>query len=286
MPSNLVCVTHAFVGLVMLMSPVAPLTAADDPAAYIVGPNDVLTITVYDQPQMSGRYAVEADGTFTFPLIGRVAVGGRTLRGTEDELRGRLAAGYLKNPQVRVAIEQYRSQQIYVMGEVRQPGMLQFTGSMTVLEALARVGATTERAGREAMLIRSRQGGAQLNTADVSELITSERAEVIRVDLEALRTGALSQNVSLQGGDTIFIPEAPVETVFVTGHVRSPGEYPLRPAMTVRQALALAGGVTDRGSSRRIQIIREREGVETTIGASLQDAVQVGDTIVVRERFF
>ena len=87
----------------------------------------------------------------------------------------------------------------------------------------------------------------------------------------------------LRAGDTIFVPKA--ETVFVSGHVRTPGEYVIRPGMTVRQALALAGGVTDRGTERRIQIIRMVQGKQVTIGADPQATVQAGDTIVVKERF-
>src|SRR5688572_33459018 len=119
---------------------VQPQVAPDARRAYIVGPNDVLAVSVYDQPQLTGKYTVEADGTFTFPLIGRVTVGGISLRAIEDEIRSRLARGYLKDPQVSAAIEQYRSQQIFVMGEVQRPGELQFTGAMTLIEALARVG--------------------------------------------------------------------------------------------------------------------------------------------------
>jgi polysaccharide export outer membrane protein len=94
----------------------------------------------------------------------------------------------------------------------------------------------------------------------------------------------LSQNLLLQGGDTIFVPRA--ETVFVTGQVRAAGEFPFRKGMTVRQALALAGGLTDRGSSRRIEIVRKIDGRERTVDASLPDLLQPGDTLIVKERFF
>ena len=108
--------------------------------------------------------------------------------------------------------------------------------------------------------------------------------ETIRLNLQTLQTGALSQNVTLRAGDTIFVPRA--ETIFVSGHVAKPGESVTRPGMTVRQALALAGGVTDRGSNRRLQIIRVVNGKEVTSRADMQNAVQAGDTIVVQERFF
>jgi polysaccharide export outer membrane protein len=260
-------------------------TAAQERAPYIVGPDDVLKVTVYDQPQLTGSYPVQADGTFTFPLVGRVKVGGLSMQAIEDELRGRLAQGYLKNPQVGVAVDQYRSQQVFVMGEVRQPGSLQFTGSMTVIEALARSGSTTERAALEALIVRS-PGGAPppLDAAAVERAQQSKDSEVIRVDLQSLQTGTLSQNATLRGGDTLFVPRA--DTVFVSGHVQSAGEFAIRKGMTLRQVLALAGGVTERGSTGRIQIIRKADGREQTIGADLEDVVQPGDTIVVRERFF
>lgn len=261
-----------------------PPVAADDPRLYIVGPNDVLTIGVYNQPQLSGKYEVEADGTFTFPLIGRVTVGGLSLRAIESEVRGRLARGYLKDPQVSVAIDQYRSQQIFVMGEVQRPGGLQFTGAMTLIEALARAGSTSDRAGLEAVIVRPRNGRVLPDAAAAQRAEESPDSDVIRVNLQSLQSGALSQNIALRAGDTIFVPRA--ETVFVTGQVHSSGEYVIRRGMTVRQVLALAGGVTDRGSTRRIQIIRQADGVETAIAASLQDPVRAGDTILVRERLF
>ncbi len=252
-----------------------------DLALYVVGPNDVLTITVFNQPQLSGKFAVEPDGTLAFPLLGRVAVGGLSVRAVEEEVRRRLAGGYVKEPHVTVTMDQYHSQQVFVMGEVRQPGSLQFTGTMTLIEALARAGSMTERAGTEAVIVRSRTPGAAAPAASPSD---DPSSETIHVDLRSLQTGTLSQNVALRPGDTIFVPRA--ETVFVSGQVRNAGEYVLRKGMTVRQALALAGGMTERGSDRRIQIIRTVEGKELTMGVNLQTRVQPGDTIVVRDRLF
>jgi polysaccharide biosynthesis/export protein len=252
-----------------------------DPGVYVVGPNDVLAVSVFNQPQLSGKFAVESDGSLAFPLLGRVVVGGLTIRGAEERIRERLAKGYLTDPQVAVTVEQYRSQQVFLMGEVRQPGPLQFTGSMTLLEALARVGSTTERAGPEAIIVRS---GGQDPTAAAPRTADEPNSETVRVNLQSLQTGALSQNVALHAGDTVFVPRA--ETVFVSGAVRSAGEYVIRRGMTVRQVVALAGGVTERGSTRRIQIIRRVDDEEVTISADLKTPVQLGDTVVVRERFF
>jgi len=268
-------------GLLLVLLSVASVAAVDD---YIVGANDVLTITVFEQPQLSGRYIVQADGTFTFPLLGRLKAGGLTMQALENDVRERLIkGGLLKQPQVGVSVEQYRSQQIFVMGEVRQPGSLQFTGSMSIIEALAKAGSTTERAGPEAVILRSVNGKEAPDPAAIERARKSNDPNIIHVNLGNLQS-ALSQNVELRSGDTIFVPRA--ETVFVSGQVRTAGEYVIRGDMTVRQVLTLAGGLTDRGSARRIQIIRRVNGVDTTISATLQDTVRSGDNIVVRESFF
>ena len=255
----------------------------DEPAAYVVGPNDVLAITVFSHPDLTGRYTVQDDGTFTFPLLGRVSVSGMTVQAVEDDIRARLSRGYLVKPQVGVAVDQYRSQQIFVMGEVRTPGGLQFTGSMTLVEALARVGSTTERAGPEAIIVRPRAGAPTPTKAAVDLAQASRDSEVIRIDLAGVETGQ-SQAVSLRSGDTIIVQRA--NPVFVSGHVVAPGQHVINKGMTVRQVIALAGGATERGSDKRVQIIRKVDGQDRTINAKLEDVVQPGDTVVVRERFF
>jgi polysaccharide export outer membrane protein len=265
--------------LVLTALQIAPAPTGDS-RLYVVGTNDVLAITVFNQPQLSGKFAVEADGTFAYPLLGRVVAGGLSVRAIEDNVRERLAARYLANPQVSVTIDQYRSQQVFVMGEVRQPGPLQFTGSMTLIEALSRAGSTTERAGMEVVIVHSSNGAP----ATIPAPGALNETDTIRVNLQNLQRGAITQNSPLRPGDTIFVPRA--ETVFVSGQVKNPGEYVIRSQMTVRQAITLAGGITDRGSTRRIQIIRIVDDKETTIDVDQQKPIQPGDTIVVRERFF
>jgi len=256
----------------------AALLAQSD---YVVGPQDVLAITVWDQTDLSGKYTVETDGTFTFPLIGRVTAGGLTLRSVEEELKKRLAAGFFRNPQVSVAVDQYRSQQIFIIGEVRNPGPVALAGEMTLIEALARAGSTTPSAGSEALVVRAPTGSQRSGPTLPNQ---QDPNSVTRVDLRDLQSGALSQNVNLRDGDTVFVPRA--ATIFVYGHVKNPGEYAIKRDTTVRQALSLAGGATDRGSDGRIKIVRLVEGKEKEIDAKLNDVVQSGDTVMVRERLF
>ena len=96
---------------------------------YVVGPQDVLTITSYDQADLSGKFAVEADGTFTYPMIGRVKAGGLTLRALEGAIKKQLNDdGYFKNPQITVSVDTYKSQRVFIVGEVRTPGHLSAVG--------------------------------------------------------------------------------------------------------------------------------------------------------------
>src|SRR5258707_5135602 len=108
--------------LLTLAFGLASTAHAAQQADYIVGPADVLTVTVFGEPELTGKYTVEQDGTFTFPQIGRLKAGGLTLRALEQELKKQLSDGFLKNPQVAVAVDTYRSQRILVLGEVRSPG--------------------------------------------------------------------------------------------------------------------------------------------------------------------
>jgi polysaccharide export outer membrane protein len=117
-----------------------PVSVSTD---YVIGAQDVLTITSYDQADMSGKFTVEADGTFTFPMIGRVKAGGLTLRGLEAAIKAKLKDdGYFRNPQITAAVDTYKSQKVFIVGEVRTPGTYPLSGNMNLVEALARAGST------------------------------------------------------------------------------------------------------------------------------------------------
>lgn len=253
-----------------------------EPANYIVGPRDVLSITSYDQADLTGKFTVEADGTFTFPLLGRFKAGGLTLAEIETRLKTRLVdEGYFKNPQITVSIDEYQSQKIHVIGEVRQPGTYPLSGDMSLIEALARAGSMLPTASGEAVIVHA---GHESNGPTLPDATENPDA-VVHVDLRELQSGSLTQNAQLQDGDTIFIPRA--ESVYVFGQVKNPGAYPLQQQnTTVLQALALAGGVTDRGATNRITIVRNEEGETKEFRVRLSDTVQPGDTIRVPQRFF
>lgn len=273
--------TPAVLVLIGLLALNAASISAQSVPDYVIGPQDVLSIQVFDQPDLGGKYTVEADGTFSFPLIGRVKAGALTLRGFERELKERLADGYFRSPQVTVAVEQYRSQRVFVMGEVRQPGPVTLTGGMTLIEALARAGSTLPTSSGEVSIVRSSQGSSAGGPAVPGQAATTE---VFRASVPDLQTGSLSQNIDLHDGDTIFVPKA--ELVYVFGEVRNPGGYAVQKTTTILQALSLAGGVTEHGAMNRIQVMRIVKGTKVEVRVKLSDVVRAEDTIIVPQRYF
>lgn len=249
---------------------------------YVIGPRDVIVISIFDQPTLSGKFTVEADGTFTFPHLGPVKAGGLTVRALQASLHKRLSETLFRNPQVTVGVENYRSKRIFMMGEVGLQGRQPLAGSMTLIEALATASGTTASASGEAIIVRPRNGVPDAPLMPGQDLT----AEVIRVDLLKLRGGDLTQNLHLQDGDTVYIPRS--ETAYIYGQVKSPGVYPIQRKMTVLQALSLAGGPTEHGAINRIQIIRFENGKEQTIKVKnpIAELVRPGDTIIVPERWF
>lgn len=263
--------------LLLLLIATVGLRASDSgTAGYVVGPADVLKVQVWKQPDLSGSYTVGADGAITLPLIGGVQVAGLTPAGIQEALVRRLADGYLRQPQVVVSVEQHRSQRVFLAGEVRQPGVIPLSGTLTLLEAIARAGALTDRAGSAAILARPRTKGAPASFTGASE--------IVRVDLRRLSNGDLEQNLLLQDGDTVFIPAA--ATVHVMGEVARPGEYPIVEDTRVAELLSRAGGVTERGSTRRLRVVRMDSGKKVERDIVLEDVLRPGDIIVVRERLF
>jgi polysaccharide export outer membrane protein len=278
----------ALAAVVSLTPPVADaavqtLPAQPAPAGstdYRVGPQDVLAITVFNENDLSGAFTIDSDGTLSYPLLGRIKVEGESLRQIQEKLTKLLGESFLVNPQLSVEIKEYRSQSVYVLGEVRSPGIIRLAGNMTLIEVLIQAGSVTSAAGNELQIVRPKGGrkigGPVLATDNVD-------VEVTYVDLRDIQSGRLSQ-VVLRDGDTVFVPKA--ATFFADGEVRAPGSYTWQRSLNVQQAIVLAGGLTDRGSRGRIKILRQVDGKRVEVDVNDSDLVQPGDTIVVGRRFF
>ena len=284
----------------VLLAPGTAGTASQDQESYTIGVRDVLEISVFNQADLSGRYTVETDGAFSFPLIGRVTAAGRTVEELEAALRTRLLDGYFRDPRVTVAVAEYRSRQVFVMGEVRSPGAYPLAADTTLIEVLSLAGSLTSQASGVAIVVRANgtpSGGASDEppfandggsppppaAGDAGRPLPAD-SETVRVNLRDLEGGDLSRNIVLRDGDTVFVPRA--ETFYVFGEVRSPGSFPIQEGLTVLQALSLAGGANEFAALNRITILRMVDGEQVEIRVKLDDLVQSDDTIRVPVKFF
>jgi polysaccharide export outer membrane protein len=270
--------------LLALLATVAPSSSstAANQGEYLVGSRDVLEITVYEQPDLTGRFVVGSDGRLTFPLLGQVEAAGKTTAAIEAELRTRLADGFLNNPQLSVVVAEYRSQQVFVVGQVRLPGPVPLTGELSLVEALGRAGSVTDEAGSELIIVRRAPDAARSSGPVLPN--QPGAGETVRVRMDEIRSGTLKQNHALQDGDTIFVPKA--ERIYVLGQVRSPGSYTYSSDLTVFEAIALAGGATDSGALGRVRIIRIVDGEKKEVKVKLTDPVEPGDTLMIPTRWF
>jgi polysaccharide biosynthesis/export protein len=262
----------------------APLAWAQgrDPA-YRVGPRDLLDIRVYEDDKLNGQRRVSEDGVVNLPLLGDVAVAGKTTAELGDMLKKLLEAKYMQRASVDVQVLEFRSRPIIVMGAVKQPGNLPFSGRWTLLEALTAAGGLAENHGSVIHVLRRAENGL---------------ADQVSIDAEDLLLRADPRfNLPIYANDLINVPGTVEVTVYCLGEVAHPGAlvFKSNERITILSAIAHAGGLTDRASNR-IMIKRAAAGAgppEITVDfkrilAGKEDDVELrhGDVIVVKESFF
>ena len=241
------------------------------PSEYIVGPQDLLAVSVQGVAELTRDVIVDQDGTFDFPYIGRIQAGGKGVRAIEADIKGKLSPRYLINPVVNVDVKAFRSQVVYVFGAVVRPGSVRIAGNATLMSVLAEAGFST-RSGSVITITRWPKG-----TKVSGPAANAPNAETIKVNRKELEFGG-AQTIALQDGDTISVPEA--EKYTITGYVRSPGVFEIDGDLSVLQALAIAGGVSEQGAANRIEI--QRIGVAKPIKkVKMTDLVKPGDIITV-----
>jgi len=267
------------IGLSLLMAPAPPQQPASgapqpEPAAaprsapegYVIGPNDSLAIAVLEDPDLTAKYRVDEAGMITFPYLGRVPAAGQTIIQLQDALTRGLANGYINHPQVRVDVDAYKSQSVLVTGSVRSPGEITMTGQLTLLAALVRAGSPTADAGDDVQIAHGK----------------SAHDDVAHVNLRDLQLGR--GDMLLQDGDIVYVP--PAQHFTITGQVKNSGVYVWEPELTLEQAIARAGGLTDRGSQRGAKARRTVNGKAVEVSLKLQDKILAGDTITIGQRIF
>jgi polysaccharide export outer membrane protein len=256
-----------WLALAALMRP----AVADD---YVLGPADVIRISVYQQPDLSLDLRIAESGAVSYPLIGSVRLGGLTGAQAERLIATRLRdGGFLQNPQVSVNITQYRSQQVSVLGAVARPGRYPLELSGTRLsEMLAQAGGIVSAVGGDVIQLVTRRDGQPVT---------------LQVDVVDLFGGAGSvRDEVLRPGDSIFVPRAPA--YYIYGQVQRPGMYTIERGMTLAQAIAKAGGLTARGTDRGVRLQRRNSAgrMDAPLEPRLEETVRADDLIFLRESLF
>jgi len=260
----------------------AQAQAASSSAGYRVGPKDLLDIRVFEVPELNVERRVSEDGTINLPLIGELPVSGLTATEVANRLEALLEAKYVQRASVSIQVREFRSKPIAVLGAVRQPGDLAFSGRWTLLEAISAAGGLTEAHGDAIHVVRRADTGLtdQISIA-VDDLI-------LRADPDA--------NIPIFANDVINVMAKVDVTVFCVGEVKTPGAQSFQSTdrITVLTAIARAGGLTDR-ASKKIQVKRrERDGKEVEFevdyrrilsGKDADVPLQGGDVLVVKESF-
>ncbi len=289
---------------------------------YLIGANDVIEIEIEDAPELSGPRRVNANGTFLMPYLGRLTAKGKTPEDLALLIAKGLDPRYLSNPRVNVVVKQYNSRSFFIQGSVRSPGVYQIEGRPTLLELVTLAGGLADSHASTVFIIRKIKlttgEAAQLpTTTEVKETTTNvtQRAryatsdhgeaaklapnetlpklpqyELIQTNLAGLLRGNFSQNMFLEPGDIVNIPQS--DMFFVAGEVTAPGSFALREGTTLRQAIALAQGTNFKAAANRTIIFREnpqtgqRQEVKVDLSAVMagkadDQKIQANDIVIV-----
>ena len=267
-----VMILPAALGVAALLVQPSAALAAPPEAEYRLGPGDVIRVQVFQNPDLSVETRVSESGAVGYPLVGPLTLGGLSLGAAERRVADALRQGrYLKSPQVTIQLLQVRGNQVAVLGQVARPGRFPLeTANVRASEMLAAAGGITVTGDDLVVVSGQREGKSFRRVIDVPALFSG---------------GASDQDPVLVGGDTVFVPRAPM--FYIYGQAQRPGSYRIERGMTVMQALAAGGGPTARGSTSRLRLHRASpEGVVHESAPQMTDLVQPNDVIYVRESLF
>jgi polysaccharide export outer membrane protein len=233
---------------------------------YILGEGDLLAVQAYDLADINHKVRVEADGCVNLPLLNRVPVAGHTVAEAQADLTRRLRA-YMFNPHVSVSVDEYRSQQVAVEGAVQTAGLVsQTVRNATVRDVLSAAGGTTPAAGSRIYLIptETRVADAKVTANDAAD-DSAYRSGAVMVDTAEsdLATQRAFFGMPVRSGDVIVVPGS--GNFIADGWVAKPGTYALRSGLTLRGALATAGGLTFPADKTSIRIYQAGVNGQTSM---------------------
>ncbi len=246
--------------------------AQNKPVEYRLGDGDSIRVLVFQNPELTLETRVTESGTITYPLIGNLAIGGMTIPGAEQAIAKALSdGGFIQRPQVNIVLLQNRGNQVSVLGQVGRPGryaLETFTTRLSEMIAIA--------------------GGIGPTGADTAIVTGMREGKPFRMEIDIagmFLNNHLQDDVVVAGGDVIFIQRQPM--YYIYGQVQRAGSFRIERNMTIRQALASSGGLTARGTERRLGVYRRgiNDRIEFLI-TDMNESVRANDVLYVRESLF
>jgi polysaccharide export outer membrane protein len=272
-----------------------PQSSTADSKDYKIGPEDLLELNFMDTEKLKSEVRVNGDGEITPLLVGTVKVEGLTAKQVQEKLVQLYREGnYLKDPQIKVSVKEFRHKRVAVTGAVTKPEYYPLIGPRTLLEVLSMAGGLSDKAGEVVHVIRPRQGdkGVSRVAAATPAQPFSPGTETIVVDLnQLLIKGRTDLNPVIRNGDVVHVPFAQV--AYVLGAVTKPGEVLVKNDMTVTKAIAQTGGLHIILSSNNATVLRlDENGQRMTIPVNVKQitngtepdlALKEGDIVYVQE---
>ena len=225
--------------------------------SYRLSAGDKLRILVFGEDDLKLDALVGEDGNISYPFLGDIKVAGLTMQGVEALITKGLKGSFLINPDVNVSILEYRP--FFINGEVKNPGGYPYQPSLTLRKAIALAGGLTTRA-----------------SLDLASLIKEKDPEKV--------SEKISLDSVINPGDIVTIQ--PYKQVFIEGEVKKPGSFDYQPGLTLHKVISLAGGFTERADKDKIFVIHEEDQGIAPTAAELDDEVQPGDIVTIKQSFF
>jgi polysaccharide export outer membrane protein len=275
--SILITVLFALAGVVASAQEL-PILSSDAP----VGPRDVIEIRVLEDPNINGKAVVNDEGLIILNVLGKVQVSGLTSTQIEGKLKALLEKDILTKATISVTVVEFASKPISVVGAVVRPGRIGATGNTTLIQAITQAGGLAAGHGKELYVLRTASNGLSEQVAiDIDELMVEGKPEL---------------NIPLSPNDLVNVPLDTPINIYVMGEVMRPGKLEFRRSQTptLLQAIAAAGGPTDR-ASRNAVVKRVVDGREQTININFRRIIDGGrndevlrdnDTVVLKAAIF
>jgi polysaccharide export outer membrane protein len=265
-------VRNLWLGLLALLLGTSAWAQSAPANEYRLGAGDVVRISVYQSPDLTLEARIGEAGTVSYPLLGSVQIGGLTVALAEKTIAdGLLKGNFLKQPQVSIQVVQVRGNQVSVLGQVNRPGRFPIeVADLRLSDLLATAGGIAPTGADTLTLVGRRNGQAFRKEVDLPGLFRGERRD---------------DDVLIQNGDVLYVDRAP--QIYIYGEVQRPGTIRLERGMTLMQALATGGGLTQRGTEKGLRVHRKAaDGKTQIIQPAMDDQLRDGDVVYVRESLF